>query len=1017
MTAFSDHRVLVISGNSGIGKSALAMTLANQLNAMEAYQNLVAFIICRPGWNREDLMAEIAKNVFRVTGNKDQYSPSIGYSAETVTRMIEDNLLILFIDDLYQIGKEIFVELITAARKNLKMGRLLISSRTDFAGLNMKTLEVYDQVLEGLQYEECTQMVENLLKLNLFERFPDEINWKLFSKFKGNPFFVKMIVGLHTAFGLKIDEFLESFPTAEEEKNNHILRTVVNTISQIEISILKSLAVLRIPIRAEEFFRNDDDAHKSARRRLISGFMLEYDQEHKIYLHSVVRNHLLQSMKQEDLKNMHLDYAEHFAKHEKARIADLKEAYYHFQKGGDTKKAVDLIHRLSKEMLTLGRQTENFYYLLVDAIENCNEYREQDLIKSRIEMLIQWRQIQEAEQFLEQIKGKVDSKILAGKIAYAAGKYTDAVKNFEFVLKEDIPRKVAADIFVSLAVSYNYLDNKEKAKACFEKALENCQKVKAPLVRARCLLNYAVFLSERGKLYEALKHLKTTEDYYRKYNLPGLLATTIYNKAAILFELSELEEAVECLKESTEIKRRIKDHHGLVYTYSMQGEIYFQAQKYMQALTEKYNALELAKKFNWTQLEAYILRDIGEINTRIKKHSDAGSNFRKSLELFEQLGNPVQTAGVLQSYGQFLLFDLQIVPALNCFGKVMKLTANSKNPEIWAKASFFMAKAMELKNNPAKQKDYYAVQHHFLEKLPDPAQNRLKREFDWYDKNIEQRYREDTSGYFAMDKAKRYTDHTRIGIGRMGITYKVTNVYRKEQFAIKMLSEKKLIDKKLVQSFILGFGSSMQKLEHPNIAKILELVGAETPFVVMEWVDGESLRVVLDRKKKIKPEFVRLIGIQTAEALGHAHEKHVIHRDLRPENILLHQNRTVKVTDFGLERVLVEELKPKDGDSYNNFQYQPPEQHKGDKLTDSADLYSLGVCMYEFLTGKLPYDDEAPQGVLHEIQNTVPLPPSEHEKSLPQDFDRIIMKCLSKNPGERYQSAAELIAELEKVYS
>jgi len=271
----------------------------------------------------------------------------------------------------------------------------------------------------------------------------------------------------------------------------------------------------------------------------------------------------------------------------------------------------------------------------------------------------------------------------------------------------------------------------------------------------------------------------------------------------------------------------------------------------------------------------------------------------------------------------------------------------------------------------------------------------------------------------------RYTILSLIGKGGMGEVYLAQDKTLNRKVALKILSAKFAGDLDLLRRFERE-AETASALNHPNILTVYEF-GREAGlhFITTEFVEGETLRQKLKREKPALAEILS-IGEQTASALAAAHSAGVVHRDVKPENIMLRADALVKVLDFGLAKFVekAEELHDPDavtqpyihtqpGTVMGTVFYMSPEQARGKQIDERSDIWSLGVILYEMLTAHLPFQDETASDVIASILKSNPAPVTHYEKDAPPELSRIIMKALRKNAGERYQKMSEMLAEIK----
>jgi serine/threonine-protein kinase len=250
----------------------------------------------------------------------------------------------------------------------------------------------------------------------------------------------------------------------------------------------------------------------------------------------------------------------------------------------------------------------------------------------------------------------------------------------------------------------------------------------------------------------------------------------------------------------------------------------------------------------------------------------------------------------------------------------------------------------------------------------------------------------------------------RIGKGGMATVYEAERRGSSERFALKRPLPGFLDDPRLLERFAheaeLG-----RALHHPNIVRIVDRGQVEsTPYFAMELIEGETLRDRLDREGRLDPALAVSVTARVAEALDYAHHKGVIHRDLKPTNIMLERLGGLKVMDYGIARAQFREGLTTAGGFIGTPQYAAPEAAEG-RTEPKSDVYSLGVVFFEMLTGSLPFPNENPYAALHNHRNTPPPVPSSLNYALTAEIDRIVLRLLSKEPLER-PSAEELLNEL-----
>jgi beta-lactam-binding protein with PASTA domain/tRNA A-37 threonylcarbamoyl transferase component Bud32 len=259
----------------------------------------------------------------------------------------------------------------------------------------------------------------------------------------------------------------------------------------------------------------------------------------------------------------------------------------------------------------------------------------------------------------------------------------------------------------------------------------------------------------------------------------------------------------------------------------------------------------------------------------------------------------------------------------------------------------------------------------------------------------------------------RYEILEQIGGGGMALVYKGLDMLLHRYVAVKVLRHQYVHDEEFIRRFRRE-AQSAASLSHPNVVSIYD-VGqeGETHYIVMEYIEGTTLNDIIKEKAPLQVEEAVHYASQIADALDHAHHNEIIHRDIKPHNILIGKNGRVKVTDFGIARAATSSTITQTGSVIGSVHYFSPEHAKGTNTGEKSDLYSLGIVMYQMLTGKLPFIGESPISVaLKHLQEDVE-EPRKVNQLIPQSVENIILKAMRKKTDERYQSASQMHKDLE----
>jgi len=262
----------------------------------------------------------------------------------------------------------------------------------------------------------------------------------------------------------------------------------------------------------------------------------------------------------------------------------------------------------------------------------------------------------------------------------------------------------------------------------------------------------------------------------------------------------------------------------------------------------------------------------------------------------------------------------------------------------------------------------------------------------------------------------RYRIVRPLGAGGMAEVYLAHDNVLQRDVALKVMSGRYAGDEEFVERFKRE-AQSAAVLSHPNIVSIYDRGESEggTYYIAMEYLCGGTLKDRILKRGALPPRTAAAVALQIAEALQAAHEAGVVHRDIKPHNVLVTEAGNVKVGDFGIARAASSSTMTRTGSILGTAHYISPEQAMGEPVGPQSDVYSLGVVLYEMLTGTLPYDAETSIGIAMKHVNGHLVPPKELNPEVPRGMNAVVMRLLEKNPGDRYADAEELMEDLEKV--
>jgi len=263
--------------------------------------------------------------------------------------------------------------------------------------------------------------------------------------------------------------------------------------------------------------------------------------------------------------------------------------------------------------------------------------------------------------------------------------------------------------------------------------------------------------------------------------------------------------------------------------------------------------------------------------------------------------------------------------------------------------------------------------------------------------------------------AGRYQVIEELGHGGMGRVYKVFDTNIKEKIALKLLRPEIALDKETVERFSNELKLA-RKISHRNVCRMFDLGKAEgTTFLTMEFVAGEDLKRLIRKMGQLGAGRAVSIAKQVSEGLTEAHRLGVVHRDLKPHNIMVDEEGNARVMDFGIARSLSGKSLTGAGVMIGTPEYMSPEQVEGKDIDQRSDIYSLGIILYEMLTGRVPFEGDTPFTIGVKQKSEIPRDPRDLNTQIPQDLDRLVLRCLEKDKAKRYQSAIDLHTDLEKI--
>lgn len=273
----------------------------------------------------------------------------------------------------------------------------------------------------------------------------------------------------------------------------------------------------------------------------------------------------------------------------------------------------------------------------------------------------------------------------------------------------------------------------------------------------------------------------------------------------------------------------------------------------------------------------------------------------------------------------------------------------------------------------------------------------------------------DDRSYWVPESIGNYKIIGRLGKGGMGDIYKAVQDTLNRTVALKILPPQMLQNEEFAKRFIIE-AKAISKLEHQNIVSIYEFGDQDgLKYFAMQYINGEDLGKRLQQKKTLPIVEVLNYSKQICRALNYAHGKDVIHRDIKPQNVLIDKNNVCRLSDFGIAMMYQERKITMTGIAVGTPEYMSPEQAEGDVLTHQTDIYSLGIVIYEMLAKRTPFKGNNPVAIAYKQVHELPLPPSVFREDTPKRLELIVLKALKKNRLERYNSVEEMLNDLDTV--
>lgn len=650
-------------------------------------------------------------------------------------------------------------------------------------------------------------------------------------------------------------------------------------------------------------------------------------------------------------------------------LGNLKSAAELFEKAGDFEKAGELYQRIGlfKKSVDMFRHAGNWdkACIIMEAIVNNTFAQASDTPENNAFL----RSI--IKDSIECFK-KVGKNDRAAEILERSRLYKEAALLF----CESKNYKKAADLF---SKTDEFLDSAQ----CYEKA---GMFQDASRMRAKYHENRGEIL-ESAKIYETMGDLNSAAAIYEKAGNVNKAADLFFKsgeflKAGEFYEKSQnILLAAEAYEKSGDLKKAADLYHKC-------GN----RQKEIELLERSQQYLLLAMKYREQGLNELVI-------STLQKIPQSSPDYIEAVKLL---------AGTFKEKGELTLAISKYREALS--GR--KVTEN--NIESFYELASLYEKTNEISEAVKIYEDILKVQYHYRDVVQRVRSLKEKEQVQGVHpaEKMEQLYAE--TKYTIKEKPpskKKYEILGELGRGAMGIVYKARDTILQRVVALKVMPKFNVDNPQISEKF-LEEARTAAKLNHPNIVTVYEAGDEEGDlFIAMEYIEGSNIKQLLLQKKPIPVQGVLFISAQICKGLGYAHENKVIHRDIKPTNVMWTPKKIVKILDFGLAKV-IQEMASTVTIVGGTPHYMSPEQTLGEMVDYRTDIYSFGVTLFEMATGKLPFS-KGDIGYHH--VHTPPPDPKGLNRNIPDELARIIMKCMAKKTSERYQSAFEIFEELRRI--